>query len=106
MLEVIPEKAGDREQLFARLSEIIDLPDDVLRRFERDRQRHRVFDSVPLKFNLSEEEVARFSVDRHAYEGVEIVPYLARPQVLLVGRFFLLRPQGREGYGIFGQDVA
>ena len=33
---------------------------------------------MPLKFNLSEEEVARFAVDRHRFNGVEVVPYLAR----------------------------
>jgi penicillin-binding protein 2 len=33
---------------------------------------------VPLKFNLTEEEVARFSVDRHNLPGVEVVPYLSR----------------------------
>ncbi|MEE4218499.1 MAG: penicillin-binding protein 2, partial [Xanthomonadales bacterium] len=77
-LELVPEKIAGLEQVIAELGMIIELPEDVLERFERNRQRHRSFDSVPLKFNLSEEEVARFAVDRHRFNGVEVVPYLAR----------------------------
>ena len=77
-LEIVPEKIGDLEEVIAELGGIIELTEDALERFERNRQRYRVFDSVPLKFNLSEDEVARFAVDRHRYNGVEVVPYLAR----------------------------
>jgi penicillin-binding protein 2 len=77
-LEIVPEKAGQIEDTVSALRKIIDLPEDVLEKFERDRRRHREFDSVPLKFNLSEQEVARFAVDRHRFNGVEIVPYLSR----------------------------
>ena len=51
----------------------MELPEDVLERFQRNRKRYREFDSVPLKFNLSEEEVARFAVNRHRFNGVEVV---------------------------------
>ena len=77
-LELVPEKVADLEQVILSLGEIIELPVDVLERFQKTRNRYRVFDSVPLKFNLTEEEVARFAVDRHNFNGVEIVPYLAR----------------------------
>jgi penicillin-binding protein 2 len=77
-LELVPEKIDDLETVIAELGGIIALPDDALERFERNRRRYRVFDSVPLKFNLDEQEVARFAVDRHRFDGVEVVPYLAR----------------------------
>lgn len=77
-LELVPEKVDDLEAVMESLGRIIELPEDVLETFDKNRQRHRIFDSVPVKFNLSEEEVARFSVDRHRYEGVEVVPYLSR----------------------------
>jgi penicillin-binding protein 2 len=77
-LELVPEKVDDLEAVMASLGRIIELPEDGLETFDKNRQRHRIFDSVPVKFNLSEEEVARFSVDRHRYEGVEVVPYLSR----------------------------
>lgn len=77
-LELVPEKVPDLEQTLRRLSDQITLSDDHLDKFERDRKRYRSFDAVPLKFNLSEDEVARFAVNRHLFDGVEIVPYLSR----------------------------
>lgn len=77
-LQVIPEKAGDLAVTFSRLGTLVDLPDDVVERFETTRQRYRHFDGVPVKFDLSEAEVARFSVNRHLFAGVDVVPYLAR----------------------------
>lgn len=77
-LELVPEKVQDLEGTILALSRIIDLPVDAVEKFQKNRVRHRVFDSVPLKFNLNEAEVARFAVDRHKFAGVEVVPYLAR----------------------------
>ncbi len=77
-LELIPEKVEDVEQTILTLRGIIDLHEDAFEKFQKTRGRYRIFDSVPLKFNLTEEEVARFAVDRHKYPGLEIVPYLAR----------------------------
>ena len=77
-LELVPEKVVKLEETIVALGKIIDLPEDAIENFQQNRNRYRVFDSVPLKFNLTEEEVARFAVDRHHFAGVEIVPYLAR----------------------------
>jgi len=77
-LEIVPEKVTDIEQTLAALGELVELPEDARERFDKDRKRYRSFDAVPVKFNLSEEEVARFAVDRHRYAGVDVVPYLTR----------------------------
>jgi penicillin-binding protein 2 len=77
-LELVPEKVGDLEATIAMLGRIVELPPDALDTFQAARKRYRDFDRVPLKFNLSEAEVARFAVDRHLYNGVDVVPYLAR----------------------------
>jgi len=77
-LELVPEKVGKLEDAIESLGRIIALPEDAYESFQAERKRYREFDSVPLKFNLTEVEVARFAVDRHRYEGVEVVPYLAR----------------------------
>lgn len=77
-LELVPEKVGDVEQAIAAIGSIIELPDDAYEKFQENRKRYREFQSVPLKFNLTEEEVAHFAVNRHRFNGVEIVPYLAR----------------------------
>jgi penicillin-binding protein 2 len=77
-LEVVPEKVDDLEGTLGRLAQIVELPPDVMEKFARERRRYRSFDAVPLKFNLSEKEVARFAVNRHFYTGIEIVPHLSR----------------------------
>ena len=77
-LQVVPEKVENLDETMLELGKIIELPEDLLEKFRSSRKQHRVFDSVPLKFNLTEEEVARFSVDRHNLPGVEVVPYLSR----------------------------
>jgi len=63
-LELVPEKVGELRDTIESLGRIIELPDDAYESFMADRRRYREFDSVPLKFNLTEEEVARFAVDR------------------------------------------
>jgi penicillin-binding protein 2 len=77
-MELVPEKVGDVEKTIEDLGRIVDLPADVVEKFQQSRGRYREFDSVPLKFNLTEQEVAQFAVERHRFNGVEIVPYLAR----------------------------
>lgn len=77
-LQVVPEKAGDMVETFARLGALVDLPEDAIERFEANRARYRSFDGIPIRFDLSQEEVARFAVNRHLFSGVEVVPYLAR----------------------------
>jgi penicillin-binding protein 2 len=40
--------------------------------------RKQSFQSIPVRFNLSDEEVARFAVNRHRFPGVEITARLGR----------------------------
>jgi len=77
-LELVPEKVDGLRETIESLGHIIELPEDAYETFQEARKRYREFDSVPLKFNLSEDEVARFAVDRHRHEGVDVVPYLSR----------------------------
>ena len=81
-LEIVPEKVPGKQQgleaLLDELSTLIVLDEDDRAAFHQSRRDYRVFDSVPLKFNLSEQEVARFAVNRHRFHGVDVVPYLSR----------------------------
>jgi penicillin-binding protein 2 len=76
-LEVVPDVVDDLPALLDELATIVELGTDDRERFERERRRYRSFDPVPLRFNLSEQEVARFAVNRHRLDGVDIAPYLA-----------------------------
>lgn len=81
-LEIVPEKVPGKARglnlLLDELSLLIDLSEDDRKSFHKMRNRYRAFDSVPLKFKLSEQEVARFAVNQHRFEGVSVVSYLSR----------------------------
>ncbi len=77
-LELIPEQIQDMPDTLQKLAEIVDLDEDVLKRFQRLLKRSRKFEGVPLRTKLSEEEVAKFAVNRHRFPGVEIKARLGR----------------------------
>lgn len=77
-LEVVPERVEDMEATLKDIGRVIDLTPADLDRFRRIAKRKRAFDSTPLRFNLTEEEVARFAVDRHRFPGLEIAATLTR----------------------------
>lgn len=77
-LDVTPDKAGDPKRLIAELGEIIALAPEDIERFEESRKAARGFRPITLKLRVSEEEMARFAVDRWRFPGVELVPYLTR----------------------------
>jgi len=77
-LEVVPEQVRDMPRLLADLGGVIALSDDDLERFDALRRSKHAFESIPLRFKLAEDEIARFSTERWRFTGVEIVPYLTR----------------------------
>jgi len=77
-LEVVPEQAGKLDAMLAELGAVVPLSDDDIERFNALRRAKRPFDSVPLRLKLSEDEIARFSVERWRFPGVDVVPYLTR----------------------------
>jgi penicillin-binding protein 2 len=77
-LQVIPERVKDMKADLEAIGRIVDLTPADIERFERLRKRKRRFDAVPLRFKLTEEEVARFSVDKHRFPGFEVTATLNR----------------------------
>lgn len=68
-LDVIPENANDLEQALTRLAELLELSDDEIDAFQRQLKLSRRFENVTLKSDLSDEAVAKFSVNRHLFPG-------------------------------------
>ncbi len=77
-LDVVPAEAGDIDALIASLSQIIALTPEDIARFHETRRATRSFLPVTLRLKITDEEAARFAVDRWKYPGVELVPYLTR----------------------------
>lgn len=78
-LNIVREQVVDLEATLALLQQRLQLEDSELRRFrERLRRRQRPMESVPLRGNLSAEEMAIVAVDRHRLPGVLIESELQR----------------------------
>jgi len=77
-LEIIPEQADHLEATLAELRKLITISDDDLDSFRKRLQQKRPFESIPLRFRLSEEEVARFAINRYRFPGVDIQARLTR----------------------------
>ena len=77
-IDVTPEDAGDIPKMLAGLSQVVRLTPEEIAQFEKARKATRSFRSITLKQRVSDEEVARFAVDRWRFPGVEVVPYLNR----------------------------
>lgn len=77
-LQVIPERAGDVAAALEALRPIIGLDDSDIVRYTEERQRHRAFQSVPVKLRLGEAELTRFALEQHRFPGFEVVPYPLR----------------------------
>ncbi|MBX3726915.1 MAG: penicillin-binding protein 2 [Xanthomonadales bacterium] len=80
-IEVVPERVTDLDATLSGLSALLALDDDDLQRFRTQFATSRRFQAVPLKFNLGEEEMARFAVNQHRFPGVDVVPYHSRHYV-------------------------
>ena len=77
-LELVPERAGDIDQTLDELAQVIAFDDDERKRFLELVAARRRFQSLPLRLRLSDDEVARFALERYRFPGVDVVPYLTR----------------------------
>ena len=78
-LEIIPEKiSGNLDQLVSRLRKYIRIDDSDVRRYRELARKKRRFERVPLRLNLTDEEVAKIAVNQHLFNGVDVVAGLSR----------------------------
>ena len=77
-LEVVPERIDDIDRLIRELGQLIRIEGKDIIRFKDLQKRKRRFESIPLRFNLTDEEVAKISVNRHLYSGVDVIARLNR----------------------------
>jgi len=77
-LVLVSERIKDLDDTVARLQDILSLADDDVESFKVRLARHRPFEEVPIKFSLTDEEMARVAVELHSLPGVEIRAQLIR----------------------------
>ena len=77
-LEVVREQTPDLRQTLEDLAGLDLIERDEIERLLKTIKARRSFDSVPVKLQLSEEQLARFAVHRPDFPGVEIRPRMTR----------------------------
>jgi penicillin-binding protein 2 len=77
-LELTREQTPDLDDTLGRLVALELIAPEDLERTRRLIMARRPFDAVPIRLQLSEEELARFAVHRPDFPGVEIRPRLTR----------------------------
>lgn len=71
-LEITPDKAGNINKTIDSLSKIIRITDADKRRFKRLREDLNRYDSIPIRSDLSPEEIAVFTGQRWRFPGVKV----------------------------------
>ena len=77
-LEIIPEQVSNLKQTVADLTELLGLDPQSSARFVEDARHHRRFNPITLAEQLTEEQVAKFSVNQYRFPGCSIEAYLKR----------------------------
>ena len=80
-IELVREQVGDLKALNATLTQLVDiglLHREEVANIRRTILLHKVYESVPIKLQLNDEEMARFAVHRYQFSGVDIRTRLAR----------------------------
>ena len=78
-LEITPEKILDNlDNLVAQLRKFISIDESDIRRYKDLARKKRRFERIPLRLNLTDEEVAKIAVNQHLFSGVDVVAGLSR----------------------------
>jgi len=77
-LEITPAKVGNLDALIDELATVVDIAPKDRKRFRKLLDESKNFESLPIRNRLTDEEVARFSVNRYRFPGVEIKARLFR----------------------------
>jgi penicillin-binding protein 2 len=77
-LEVTPSRVRNLEETIDELAKVVEIQARDRKRFKRLLDETKNFESLPLRTRLTDEEVARFAVNRYRFPGVEIKARLFR----------------------------
>lgn len=77
-LELIPEQIKDLDETLAKLQQLLDISDEQIEQFDKQRRRRKSFSGTPLLLRMSDEEVAKFAAVRPYFPGVDIQARLVR----------------------------
>lgn len=78
-LEIAPQKInGKLDDLITQLSTIVNIEARDKKRFKQLQEENKHFASIPLKLQLTDEEVAKLAANKYRFQGVEVNARLFR----------------------------
>ncbi|MDO8990458.1 MAG: penicillin-binding protein 2 [Sideroxyarcus sp.] len=77
-LEIAPSKVKDMDALIAELATLVDITPRDIKRFKKLLTERQTLGTMPIRSQLSDEEVARVSAQQFRFPGVEIKARLFR----------------------------
>ncbi|MCX7103173.1 MAG: penicillin-binding protein 2 [Methylobacter sp.] len=77
-LELIPEQIKDLDDTLQRLQKLLNISDEKIDQYQKQRKRQKRFTSTPLLISMNDEEIAKFAVVRPYFPGVDIQARLVR----------------------------
>ncbi|MFU8788522.1 MAG: penicillin-binding protein 2, partial [Methylobacter sp.] len=77
-LELIPEQIKDLDDTLLRLQKLLNIPDEKIEQYQKQRKRQKRFASTALLMGMNDEEIAKFAVARPFFPGVDIQASLVR----------------------------
>ena len=77
-LEITPAKVASVEAVINTLANIVEITPRDRKRFKKLQEESKNFESLPIRTRLTDEEVAKFAVQRFRFPGVEIKARLFR----------------------------
>ena len=77
-LAITPERAEDLDNVLITLSDLLGLTEIDIELFKEARKRRRPLSPVPLKYRLTDEELAVIAVNKHVLSGVSVLSELTR----------------------------
>lgn len=77
-LTIAKERGGNLDETLLELQQLLDIEPEEIEKFRRRLAGRRPFEQVPLKFNLTEDDIAVIAVNRYRLSGVEVKAELVR----------------------------
>ena len=78
-LSIVKERVQNQAELLQELQHLLAIDSSEIERFERlSQKRRRPYQAIPLRFQLSERDVAVLAVNEHRLQGIEIQVELLR----------------------------
>jgi penicillin-binding protein 2 len=77
-LEIIPHRSKNLQKTLSKLSKIINITEEEIRIFKKHLKYKGYYENIPICTKLTDEEVARISVEKYNFPEIEIAAILSR----------------------------